>query len=441
VGGRGRQLIEAFAAVPGVKIAALCDVDQDILQHSVQQFRARQQQVAAFGDLRRVIDDKTIDAVAIATPNHWHALALIWAAAAGKDVYVEKPFSYNIWEGRQMVAAARKYQRIVQVGTQRRSSQAIRQALDALRRGELGPIRCARAILARPRESIGKVAEPRQLPASVDYDLWCGPAPRGPLLRKQLHYDWHWFWPAGNGEMGNNGSHFVDICRWALGQEQPPPRVVSLGGRFAWQDDGQTPNTQIAVFDYRPAPLICEIRNLRATPDVEIGGKPRRGIVIECEGGCFMGDIADGAFFDRKGKKIKDFRGQKLHELEATHMTNFVDAMRSRKAGSLYAEALVGHVSATCCHMANISYRLGKRAAPEALQEAIQPHAELAEVFQRCRDHLRVNGLDLTKEQAVLGPWLTWDARGEHFVGSNAVEANALCRREYRKPFVVPEIT
>jgi len=442
VGGRGRQLITRFRAVPGVRVAALCEVDQSVLDHEVQQSKDRGESVAAHVDLRRVFDDKTIDAVAVAAPNHWHALATVWAAQADKDVYVEKPFSYNIWEGRQMVAAARHYGRIIQVGTQRRSSEALRLAIEYLRSGQLGPIRCARAILGRPREGLGRVSEPTPVPTTVQYDLWCGPAPKTPLMRRQLHYDWHWVWPTGNGEMGNNGAHFIDVCRWALGQDQAPPRAVSLGGRFAWHDDGQTPNTQIALFDYRPAPLICEIRNLRALPAPAAGVKTRRGIVIDCEGGYFNGDMTGGAVFDTAGKKIKDIQGgqKKPQEVEIAHATNFFDAVRSRKAGSLNADAQVGHVSAACCHMANTSYRIGKLTQPEAIADACRGNPLLADAFDRCREHLKANDVDLAAEQAALGPWLTWDNAQERFVGAFADQANKLCRREYREPFVVPEV-
>ena len=279
VGGRGRQLIARLREVPGVRIVALCDVDQAILDHEVQHSRTGAKRSPRTRDLRKVLDDKTIDAVAIALPNHWHALATVWACQAGKDVYVEKPFSYNIWEGRQMVAAARKYGRMVQVGTQSRSSTVLRQAFDYLRSGQLGadPL-CPRARLPA-RDGIGKVDEPTPVPATVDYDLWCGPAPKTPLMRKQLHYDWHWFWATGNGEIGNNGTHVIDVCRWALGQDQPPPRAMSIGGRFGFNDDGETPNTQIALFDYQPAPLICEIRNVSVAKGASPMGKFRGQIV------------------------------------------------------------------------------------------------------------------------------------------------------------------
>ena len=195
-------------------------------------------------------------------------------------------------------------------------------------------------------------------------------------MRKQLHYEWHWFWATGNGEMGNNGIHVIDLCRWALGQDQPPPRAMSIGGRFAFNDCGETANTQIALFDYQPAPLICEIRNVRASQDANAIGRFRNrtsGVIIDCEGGYFAGEATGGAVFDKQGKKIKDMRDDVSSEaLETRHLANFAAAVRSRQAGELAAEALQGYRSVACCHMANISHRLGKQSPPEAIRAAIQ---------------------------------------------------------------------
>lgn len=444
VGGRGHQLITQLLEVPGARIVALCDADQAFLDREAQRLKDRGQEVARHVDLRRVLDDKTIDAVVIAMPNHWHALATVWACQAGKDVYVEKPFSYNIWEGRQMVAAARKYGRMVQVGTQNRSSPLLRQVFDSLRGGELGHLRFAHALIYRARDGIGKVSAPTPVPATVDYDLWCGPAPKGPLMRRQLHYEWHWFWATGNGEMGNNGVHDIDLCRWALGQNGPPPRAVSIGGRFAFEDCGETANTHIALLDYQPAPIICEIRNVRAPNNPEGMGKFRNrssGVVIDCEGGCFAGDSSGGALFDSEGKKIKDIADDGSSKgLEASHLSNFLAAVRSRKAGDLAAEAVQGHLSAAGCHAANISYRLGKQSPPEAIRQTVQGNRVLLDAFERCREYLSENGVELSATPAVLGPWVTYDPKPERFVKDFAAQANELSRRHYRRPFVVPEL-
>ena len=448
VGGRGRQLIKSFREVPGVKIVALCDVDRAILDDGVKTFKERGETVAAHADYRRVLDDKNIDAVVLATPNHWHALGTIWACQAGKDVYVEKPFAYNIWEGRQMVAAARKCNRIVQVGTQRRSSAVLPMAFEYLRGGAIGAIRFAHALVYRARTGLGAVSAPTPVPETVDYDLWCGPAPKRPLMRKQLHYEWHWVWPTGNGEMGNNGVHVTDICRWGLGLNQPPPRAMSIGGRFAFNDAGETPNSQVAIFDYQPAPIICEIRNVSREASPKAAGTLGKfrnstgGIVIVCEGGYFAGDFTGGAVFDNAGKKAREFQdGRKSGEIEISHAANFIAAVRSRKADTLAAGASVGQASAACCHMANTSHRLGKQSAPEEIRERIRSNGELSDAFERCRENLRENGVDLGVTPAVLGPWVTFDSRQESFVGEWADQANALSRRKDRAPFVVPKMT
>lgn len=377
-------------------------------------------------------------------PNHWHALATVWACQAGKDVYVEKPFSYNLWEGRQMVAAARKHGRVVQVGTQNRSSRLLRETFEHLHSGQLGPIRFVHALVYRARGGIGQVSGPTRVPSTVDYDLWCGPAAKGPLLRKQLHYEWHWFWDTGNGEIGNNGVHMLDLCRWALRQNQPPPRAMSIGGRFGFDDCGETANTQIALLDYQPAPILCEVRNVRTSERNEAMGKFRnrsRGLVIDCEGGYFAGDASGGALFDREGKKIRDITNDgKSTDLDASHLANFLGAVRTRKTSGLAAEAIEGHLSAACCHLPNISHRLGQASSSEAIRERIRAHPQLLDAFERCQVYLRENGVDLRATPAVLGPWVTFHASEEKFVGDFSAQASQFLRREYRAPFVVPEI-
>jgi predicted dehydrogenase len=343
-----------------------------------------------------------------------------------------------------MVAAARKYSRMVQVGTQNRSSTLLRQVFEYLRGGQLGSIRYAHALVYRARDGIGTVNGPTPVTDSVNYDLWCGPAPKTPLLRKQLHYEWHWFWATGNGEMGNNGIHVIDISRWALGQKQPAPRAMSIGGRFAFNDCGETANTHIALFDYQPAPLICEVRNVRTSKSPDAIGKFRdrnSGLVIDCEGGYFAGEATGGALFDKQGKKIKDFPDDGGSKgLETSHLSNFVAAVRSRKSGDLAAEALQGHHSTACCHMANVSHRLGRQARPEVIRETIQSNQELSDAFERCLEYLRENDVKLDTTPAMLGPWVTFDSKQERFVNEFADQANALSQREYRQPFVVPKI-
>ncbi len=444
VGARGHQLINALRKVPGVRIVALCDVDKRILRREMERFAGWNESVKPYTDMRDVFDADDVDAVFVATPNHWHALATIRACQAGKDVYVEKPASHSIWEGRQMVAAARKHKRIVQVGTQSRSSDVSQQAVEFLQSGQLGKIQYVQAIVYRRRESIGKVTGPQPVPESVDYDLWLGPAPKTPPMRRVFHYDWHWVWATGNGEIGNNGVHYLDRCRWLLGENGLPRRAMSLGGRFAFDDDGQTPNTQIALLDYRTAPIICEVRGLPEKPGskkMDTFRSLTKGIVVQCEGGYYLNGSGPVAVFNNKGQKIKEFTDRRSPEEQGSaHQANFLDAMRSRKIDDLNAEILDGHHSAALCHMANVSYRLGKESNRNAMADATAGNPQMSDAFERLESHLAANEIDLTKTPAMLGPWVTMDPSSEEFVGDFAEQANTLSRRDYRAPFVVPEI-
>ena len=293
---QGSNHIKWFGKIPGVRVVALCDVDRDFIDREVRKLKERNEKVDTYVDYRKLLDDKNIDAIITATPNHWHSLVTVWACQAGKDVYVEKPVSHNIREGRKMVEAARKYNRIVQTGTQNRSDEGLMQAFEYIRQGRLGKILRARCYYFSPRGPIGKVDGPQPIPETVDYNLWMGPAPMVPLMRKNLHYDWHWQWPYGNGDLGNNGIHCIDVCRWALGYSTLAPRVISFGGKFLWDDDRQTPNTQVAFYDYKPAPIIFEMRNLpRKKGDSAMDAAYRNirtMVVIECEGGYFAGGWA-----------------------------------------------------------------------------------------------------------------------------------------------------
>jgi predicted dehydrogenase len=432
--GKGAQHVELFRRTPGVQVAALCDPDSAILEREAQKFRDRNEPVSLYKDIRKLLDDKSIDAVIIATPNNWHCLAGIWACQAGKDAYVEKPLSYNIWEGRKLVEAARKYNRIVQAGTQRRSDEGIMAIDEYLQKGNLGKIRYVHGICYRERESIGKVDGPQPIPPNVDYDLWCGPAAKGPLMRKNLHYDWHWVWPTGNGEIGNNGIHSLDVCRWLLHQKQIAPRVISLGGRFGYKDDGETPNTQIAILDYKPAPILYEVRGLyrRAGEKILDNAKGIRfGEIIYCEGGSVAGDFA----YDREGKKIRQFG----RDEGANHHLNFIAALRSRNRRDLHADVEECHLSTALCHMANISFRLGKEAGRAEIAKSLASMPAAVEVFESFQEHLLQNGVNINETPRLLGPWLEMDSSREEFTGEWAEQANRFLTREYRPPFVVPE--
>ena len=353
------------------------------------------------GDIRKLLENNDIDAVSIATPNHWHSLAAIWAIQAGKDVYVEKPVSHNVWEGRQLVNAARKHNRIVQTGTQSRSSTGLIEAMQWLHDGNLGKIKVARGLCYKRRPSIGKTSGPQSTPPTVDYDVWTGPAPMEPLRRAKLHYDWHWVWPTGNGDLGNQGIHEMDVARWALGESQLSPRILSVGGRLGYEDDGTTPNTLIVYHDYPAAPLIFEVRGLPARTGSNKMDQYRGasiGIVIDCEHGYMVIPSYERVnVFDKDGKQFKTFEGKE------GHYANFIQAVRSRKVSDLHADILQGHLSSALCHTGNISYRLGKQMPPDALREAVRDTPEMSETLGRMQEHLGVNGVNLAKTPRRLG--------------------------------------
>ena len=433
---QGTNHINWFRNIPGVRVVAICDPDKQFLDREEQKFKERNETVDTYVDYRKLLEDKNIDVVITATPNHWHALVTVWACQAGKDVYVEKPVSHNIWEGRQMVNAARKYNRIVQAGTQRRSDTGLAEAIDYIKQGNLGKIRVVHGIVYVERGSIGKVNGPQPIPQSVDYNLWCGPAPMTPLMRKSLHYDWHWVWPTGNGDFGNNGIHYIDVCRWFIGADKVAPRVVSIGGRFGYIDDGETPNTQIVLCDYKPAPIIFEVRGLpraKGDPAMDEFRGTRDGAVVQCEGGYFVGGWA----YDNDGKKIKQFKPTE----GAGHHANFIKAVRSRNKNDLNAEILDGHLSTALCHLGNISHRLGRIMPPDQIAETVKADKDLAESFHRFEQHLKANQVDFNATPRILGPSLTVDPDKEVFVGEFSKQANMFLGRDYREPFVVPEIT
>ena len=435
---KGIEHIDIFGKVPGVRIVALCDCDTQFLDFQIDQFARRGQKPTRYVDYRKLLDDKNVDAVVLPVPDHWHALMAIRACRAGKDVYAEKPLSHNIWEGRKMVEAARKYERIVQTGSQDRSDLGLLALVPYIQQGNLGPVKLVTAISYNLRESIGRVDGPQPIPPTCDYNLFQGPAPLVPLMRKELHYDWHWFWDTGTGEVGNLGAHNIDESRWLLDQKDVAPRAISIAGRFGMYDDARTPNTQITFFDYKPAPIMYEVRGLRRRKNLRARSHLRGtsfGMIVHCEGGYFAGGRGGGWAYDDKGKKIKQFPG----EGGMDHQANFIRAMRSRKVSDLRADVIEGHISATLCHMANISYRIGRTEPAEKIRQAVPENDILAESFDRMLAHLDANEIDLKKEPVTIGPMLQFDKETEQFTGDHSDQANMLLRRNYREPFVVPD--
>ena len=444
--GRGKEHLRSLAKIKGVRVVALCDVDSVALDKSVRSLPAG---VKTFADIRELLASPDIDALTIATPNHWHSLMGIWACQAGKDVYVEKPISHNVWEGRQLVAAAKKYDRVVQAGTQIRSGDGLAEAVAWVRAGHLGRITAARGFCYKNRPSIGRTAGPQTVPATIDYNLWLGPAAVAPSRRNHprngpVHYDWHWIWAYGNGDVGNQGIHQMDVARWFLGEPGLPRHTLSVGGRLGYDDDGETPNTQVIVHDYAAAPLIFEVRGLpsRSAGKMSEGTVAMdryRGVaignVIDCAGGYLVtGSYFTAQAYDPEGRLIKEFKG------EDRNLANFIAVVRSRKCADLHSPIGEGHVSSALCHLGNISHRLGRSVPPGELREKISGNPALAESCGRMTEHLAANGVDLAKTPATFGAPLTLDPDAERFTGEGAGEANVFLTRDYRKPFVVPAL-
>jgi len=456
--GKGKDHVESYRKLSGVRVVALCDVDAAVLDSMAHSLEASAGPVQRFADYRELLTRQDIDAVSIVTPNHQHALQAIWALQAGKDVFVEKPVSHNLWEGQQLVRAAEKYGRIVQAGMQNRSSPAIAEAIAWQRAGHIGKVTAARGFCFKRRESIGKTKGPQPVPATVNYDLWLGPAPRAPLRRARLHYDWHWQWATGNGDIGNQGNHQLDVARRFLGEAALPPRVRSVGGRLGYSDDGETPNTLLVSYDYASAPLIFELRGLPAALEVAPTGAPTAatvgagvpstsvmdqyrflsvGNIIDCEGGYISvptRDYSSAQAFDRQGRLLAEFKGG------ASHYENFIQAVKSRRAADLNAPIGEGHVSSALSHLANISLRIGQSARPGEVQEQLAAQPLLAEAFSRLQDHLRKNEIELERTPLTLGAAVQLDPATQAFLGEHAPAARRLSKHPYRKPFVLPAV-
>ncbi len=404
---RGKTHYQALAKIPNVKIAVLCDIDQRLLPEAVAEVeKLTGYKPATATEYRKVLEDKDIDAVSIATPNHWHALQTIWACQAGKDVYVEKPVSHTIVEGRKMVEAARKYNRVVQTGTQARSSIATVQAINFLNEGGLGDIYMTKGLCLKPRGSIGHVKN-STIPDGVNWDAFLGPAPYRPFNENRFHYKWHWFWDTGNGDFGNQGIHQADIGRWILNKLTHPVKIQGIGNNFVWDSDQETPNIQHMEFEYDDGKILqFEVRGLGTNAEADIrignlifGSKGWMDIANEDIGKCqtHFSDIKimpsgyssyneeEGPVFTNEDPETKD--------TVLIHFTNFIDCVRSRKWQDLHADILEGHLSTSLCHMGNLACRLKRT--------------------------------------------LHFNPHGEPFI--NDAEANSYLTKAYRSPYNLPE--
>ena len=433
VNGRDMAHVGGFAGKNNCEVTVVCDCDEGVIGKAMAQIEKTQGAAPKFEkDIRRLLENKDVDVISVATPNHWHALAAVWAMQAGKDVYVEKPASHNVREGAVMVAAARKYNRICQVGSQSRSNPGMRQAIEYVQSGKIGKVDLSIGLCHRDRKSIGKVTKPTDPPKTMDYDLWCGPAPKLPVMRSRVHYDWHWVYVTGNGDLGNQGVHEMDKARWGISKNTLPASVVSAGGRFGYVDDGDTANTQVSLFDYGDAQLVFEVHGLKTT---DYRGAGVGNIFVGSEGYVVCPNYMTGIAYDKDGKEVKKFAGGG----DQHHFDNFVKAVRSRKAEDLYCDIAEGHLSAALCHLANISYLLGTETTFDRDVPGLTDSTAAGEFMVRMKEHLTANGLDPAKCVGRAGPTLHIDPKTQTFTGNNA-KANALLTREYRKGFELPNL-
>ena len=435
VNGQGMEHVRVLAGNRALncRVKTICDADEGVTGRAMKHVEKVQGKLPKFQkDIRKVLDDKSIDVITIATPNHWHALAAVWAMQAGKDVYVEKPVSHNVHEGRKMVEAARAFGRVCQTGTQRRSMAGIREAIGFLHEGKLGRIHLARGLCYRTRPSIGTTHGEQQLSKTVDYDLWCGPAPRKPLHRQRLHYDWHWFWDYGNGEIGNNGIHMMDIARWGLGKSELAKSVISVGGRFGYADDGETANTQLCLLDYGDSRILFEVRGL---PTEKLLGIDIGVIFYGSEGYLVVPSQKGPVAYSPSGEVLAKFAGDS--DGIPNNFANFVGVVRSRHTNELNADILEGHLSSALCHLANISHRLATQEPFSKKTRAFGDDKDAFDAFGRMEDHLKDDSVSLDQTTYLLGRKLTTKPGAESFV--NDSQADALLKRQYRAPFVVPE--
>src|SRR5262245_4446925 len=458
INGRGGAHIDSYLGIGDVQITYLIDVDARVFRGRPQQIRtASGNAPQTVEDVRRALDDRNLDVISIATPNHWHSLMTIWAAQAGKHVYVEKPMSHNVHEGRIAVEIARRHNVIVQHGTQSRSDQRWAHATALARSGQVGRVKVARALCYKPRNnSMGRVpsVRPAQVPADLNFNIWCGPAPLRNYHENLVPYRWHWFWDFGNGDLGNQGVHQMDIARWGIPNATLPRSVISLGGRWDTQEDhGETPNTQVAVMDFGETQLIFEVRGLLTNLPRDRAAESYRGEMIGNIFHCEEGDIVGNNKFFPRGSTT----AQPLPRLERElpqrpvaeagerverHFRNFIAAVRSRRRADLNADILEGHFSSALCHLANISYRLGENVPFNPRTRVFADNRDATDALERMEAHLSGpapagNGLQLNNLQLRGGRRLTVDTVAESSTGNEA--ASRMLFRQCRSPFVVPE--
>ncbi|MBM4002032.1 MAG: Gfo/Idh/MocA family oxidoreductase [Planctomycetes bacterium] len=437
INGRGSSHIDEFLKLKtaGVEITHLIDPDSSLYPSRSKRIQdATGRTPVCVQDIRQALDDKNLDVISVATCNHWHALITVWSCQAGKDVYVEKPISHNVLEGRRCAEAAAKYGRVVQHGTQTRSSQSVASLIQVVQSGKYGRLLVSKGYCCKPRWSIGK--KPTESPpAHLDFNLWLGPAPQQPFHPNLVHYNWHWFWDFGNGDTGNQGVHEMDVARWAIKGATLPNRVWSLGGRFLpdGPDQGETPNMQLAVYEFGDVLLVFETRGL-----VKEGEKFQNKVTNEFY--TTEGVIRrDGNFYPKDGGKPERAKGgEDVRVTPGDAFGSFLAAVRSRNPRDNNCDAEVAHYSSALCHLGNISFRLGTPARFDAANKAIGDNKQIVESFETIKENLRAVNVSLDNADYLMGRSLVVDAKTEKFVDDD--QANQLLTRPYRAPFVVPDV-
>lgn len=426
LGGRAGGLLNSFKRVNGVKIAGICDVDSEKLGKVAQ----KHPDAFATTDCRKLLERKDIDAIVSATPNHWHALLTIWACQAGKHVYIEKPVSHTVYESRQMTKAARKYGRIVSSGFQNRSCGGLTPFFETLHNGDWGAVKSIRVLTYRNRASIKKLDKPLTPPANVDYNLWLGPAEDKPIMRPRFHYDWHWVYNTGDGDLGNQGPHETDLARWALKDPMAlPDSVECMGGRFAWDDAGNTPNMLLVRMMYGDVPITCETINLKRPAYKGIGV----GVIINCEKGEFRGGRGGGKVLAPDGSVLAQWKGN-----QGAHYGKFIEAIKANDSSLLTSEVESAGYSSDLAHVSNICYKSGDQVAHEEAMERFGHDADLKESIARYAEIRKNGGVDPSVKWTY-GRKLTFDNSKGKFVGTDADKANPLMTRTYRKGFEVTD--
>jgi predicted dehydrogenase len=437
VNGRGNAHLGGFLSHPDCELAAVCDCDPNVFARYEKRFAELPRQPELVTDFRRLLDRKDIDIISIATPNHWHALMSIWAMQAGKDVYVEKPCSHNVEEGRVMVDWARKLGRICQMGAQSRSMPGMRETIEFVKSGRIGKVRVAHALCYKRRKSIGLVDTPAPLPPGLDFDLWAGPAPKIVPIRERLHYDWHWNHLTGNGDLGNQNPHEIDKARWGLGKQELPTRVVSVGGRLGYIDNGDVANSQVTLFQWDDALLISDVRGLEMKSPATFGlaaGPLAVGNIWWGETGYAVAPkYTSGIAFDYEGNELGRWNGG----TDNAHFANFVQAVKSRRHEDLNLDIEDGHLSSALAHLGNVSWTLGETAPPGTRPALAKDERHVLQTFDSFESHLLANLVDFGATAFRLGRELTIDPATER---ATDADANRLFSREYRSGYQLPRV-